>query len=123
MAAFDDAAFSTDAFSDQSFDLPAAVASAAASSAVYRPIVPLTSENSVEHRRQLAVRTNASFPKDGTEGMTAPLILMSYTVATLPDASLWTNTVIFVSDETGGAVTAFSDGTDWRRTTDRAVVS
>jgi hypothetical protein len=30
---------------------------------------------------------------------------------------------IFVTDETGGAVTAFHDGTNWRRTTDRAVVS
>lgn len=45
-----------------------------------------------------------------------------YTVATLPSASpagRWA----YVSDETGGAVMAFSDGTDWRRCTDRAVVS
>lgn len=30
---------------------------------------------------------------------------------------------IFVPDEVGGGVTAFSDGTTWRRSTDRAVVS
>lgn len=46
-----------------------------------------------------------------------------YTVLTLPDASLHQGGQVFVSNETGGAVTAFSDGLDWRRTTDRAVVS
>ena len=47
--------------------------------------------------------------------------LPSFTVSTLPDA---TNIgMIFVSDETGGAVMAFSDGTNWRRCTDRQIVS
>jgi hypothetical protein len=31
--------------------------------------------------------------------------------------------MIYVSDETGGSVMAFSDGSNWRRITDRAVVS
>lgn len=31
--------------------------------------------------------------------------------------------IIYVPDETGGATLAFSDGSDWRRVTDRAVVS
>ncbi len=31
--------------------------------------------------------------------------------------------MIYVSNESGGAVVAFSDGTSWRRLTDRAVVS
>lgn len=31
--------------------------------------------------------------------------------------------MIYVPDEAGGAVMAFSDGTDWRRVTDRAVIS
>ena len=30
---------------------------------------------------------------------------------------------VYVSDETGGAQMAFSDGTNWRRFTDRAIVS
>jgi len=48
----------------------------------------------------------------------------SYTVATLPSASAnGAGSVIYVSDEAGGAVIAFSDGTDWRRCTDRAIVS
>lgn len=46
----------------------------------------------------------------------------SYTVATLPAATT-AGQIIFVSDEAGGAVIAFSDGTNWRRVTDRAVVS
>ncbi len=50
--------------------------------------------------------------------------LTSYTVATLPDVpAIEFPGLIYVSDETGGAVPAFSDGTDWRRVTDRAVVS
>ena len=31
--------------------------------------------------------------------------------------------IIYVSNETGGSVLAFSDGTNWRRVTDRAVVA
>ena len=48
--------------------------------------------------------------------------LDSYTVGTLPSASPAAQ-LIYVTDETGGAVPAFSDGTDWRRVTDRAIVS
>jgi hypothetical protein len=48
--------------------------------------------------------------------------LLSYTVAGVPSASP-AGQMIFVSDEAGGAVPAFSDGTNWRRVTDRAVVS
>jgi hypothetical protein len=55
--------------------------------------------------------------------MTYPLPLKSYAVADLPDAGIWTGAIVYVSNETGGAVCAFSDGTDWRRFTDRAVVS
>ena len=46
----------------------------------------------------------------------------SFTVANLPDASV-SGRIIFVSDESGGAVLAFADGTNWRRVTDRIVVS
>ncbi|QDP66984.1 MAG: putative tail fiber protein [Prokaryotic dsDNA virus sp.] len=48
--------------------------------------------------------------------------LQSYTVATLPSVSP-AGQMIYVTDETGGAIPAFSDGTDWRRVTDRAIVS
>ena len=51
------------------------------------------------------------------------VILIPYTVATLPSASECAQGLIYVSDESGGAVPAFSDGTNWRRMTDRAIVS
>ena len=53
----------------------------------------------------------------------APNPFSSYTVATVPDATGHAGKTIFVSDESGGAVLAFSDGTDWLRVTDRAVIS
>lgn len=50
--------------------------------------------------------------------------LGSYTVATLPSASTHgAGATIYVSDETGGGVPAFSDGTNWRRVTDRNIVA
>ena len=53
-----------------------------------------------------------------------PPKLPSYTVAGVPSASTYgAGSMIYVSDESGGAVPAFSDGTNWRRVTDRAVVS
>lgn len=56
-------------------------------------------------------------------GNTGIVQLPTYTVATVPTASSYTRGMIYVSDETGGAVPAFSDGTNWRRVTDRAIVS
>ncbi|APE45037.1 hypothetical protein BOO69_17685 [Sulfitobacter alexandrii] len=53
-----------------------------------------------------------------------PVQLMDYTVATLPDAAAaGAGAQVFVTNEAGGAVPAFSDGASWRRVTDRAVVS
>jgi hypothetical protein len=48
----------------------------------------------------------------------------SYTVAALPSVSVpGAGAMIYVSNESGGAVLAFSDGAAWRRVTDRAIVS
>ena len=52
-----------------------------------------------------------------------PVILTDYTVATLPSPSVYRRGLIYVTNETGGAVPAFSDGVNWRRVTDRAIVS
>jgi hypothetical protein len=49
--------------------------------------------------------------------------LESYTVATLPSAADNARVMVYVSNETGGATMAFSDGTNWRRVQDRAIVS
>lgn len=52
-----------------------------------------------------------------------PVRVAGYTVTTLPPASAGAGQIIYVSNEAGGAVLAFSDGASWRRVTDRAVVS
>ena len=89
----------------------------------YRPPAPLVHANTKDHLRQIAQRANVGLPIDATHPMVAPLILADYTVATLPTASEYTNGMIIVSDETGGLTMAISDGTNWRRMQDRAVVS
>ena len=52
-----------------------------------------------------------------------PVSLKSFTVATVPNASDFPASLIFVSNETGGATIAFSDNTNWRRVQDRAIIS
>lgn len=47
----------------------------------------------------------------------------SYTVAGAPSAATYPRGIIYVSNETGGATLAFSDGSSWRRVQDRAVIS
>lgn len=57
--------------------------------------------------------------------------MAAHPVSDLPDASEYFSDAerlgyskwIFITDETGGAVPAFTDGTDWRRATDRNVAS
>jgi hypothetical protein len=70
-----------------------------------------------------AIRLNTAVMHTGEVSMTGPISLVSFTVATLPPAASWTQGVVFVSNETGGATLAFSDGTNWRRVQDRAIVS
>jgi hypothetical protein len=59
-----------------------------------------------------------------TIGLVYPtqFVLPSFTVSTLPSANP-AGQMLFVTDETGGSIPAFSDGTNWRRVTDRAIVS
>ena len=67
--------------------------------------------------------TKAIDVANGTSNLSGGVVYFkSYTVATLPSAGT-AGGMIYVSDETGGAVMAFSDGTDWRRVTDRSVVA
>ena len=53
--------------------------------------------------------------------MAGAMTLASYTVAGLPSGEA--GQMVFVTNETGGATPAFHDGTNWRRTADRAIVS
>lgn len=52
-----------------------------------------------------------------------PVAVGSYTVATVPSAAIGAGQIIYVTNESGGATLASSDGTSWRRMTDRAVIS
>ena len=61
-------------------------------------------------------------PATASLALSAPLGLATATVATLPSAAT-AGQLLYVSDESGGPVLAFSDGSSWRRVTDRAVVS
>lgn len=49
--------------------------------------------------------------------------LKSYTVATLPSAATYPRGIIYVSNQSSGAEPAFSDGTNWRIFSTRAIVS
>jgi hypothetical protein len=53
---------------------------------------------------------------------TAGVMHDSFRVASLPNAGV-PGQMIFVTDESGGATMAFSDGSNWRRIQDRQVVS
>jgi fibronectin-binding autotransporter adhesin len=59
-----------------------------------------------------------------TAGLIYPdqFVLPSYTANTLPSAAV-AGAMIYVTNETGGPVPAFADGTNWRRVTDRAIVT
>lgn len=59
----------------------------------------------------------------GKQTHALPVILPTYTVAGVPSAATYPRGLIYVSDEVGGAVVAFSDGTNWLRVTDRAIIS
>ena len=89
-----------------------------------RPEVPEKPSNDLrEYCRKLAQRVNAALMGDGSGQAKGPVRLKNYTVATLPSASVYPYGTIYVTDESGGAQPATSDGTNWRRHTDRAVVS
>lgn len=52
-----------------------------------------------------------------------PLQNAGYTVAEANQLDHVAGDQVYISNETGGAVLAFSDGTDWRRVTDRSVIA
>ena len=54
---------------------------------------------------------------------TLPVFTVAQLTGTEVPASSRPDGLVMVSDETGGKVPAFSDGTNWRRVTDRAIIS
>ena len=71
-----------------------------------------------------AVDAEADLGTIVTSGLIYPdqFVLPSYTANALPSASV-AGAMIYVTNETGGPVPAFADGTNWRRVTDRAIVT
>jgi hypothetical protein len=59
---------------------------------------------------------------DGVVVLDKPLQLKSYTVLGVPAAASSLGQLVFVSNESGGAVPAYSDGTNWRRFSDGAII-
>lgn len=80
----------------------------------------LTTVFSITPSGLVAIGSNTPAVKLDVDG---PVRVKSYAKAALPSAAAGAGQIIYVSDEAGGAVIAFSDGTNWRRVTDRAVVS
>lgn len=55
--------------------------------------------------------------------MTGPLIMPTYLKASLPSASTYAGSMVYVSDLTGGAEFCYSDGSNWRRLSDRSLAN
>jgi len=53
----------------------------------------------------------------------APFVLKNYTVAQLSSVAATAGAIAYITNEAGGAQPAFYDGTNWRRFTDRTIVS
>ena len=83
--------------------------------------------------REIGYETDTGRSKhgDGTTAWTSlgyfddikPRNNKNYTVATVPSAGEWPGATIYVSNETGGGTLVFSDGANWRRVQDRAIIS
>ena len=75
---------------------------------------------------QLLIWLNSIFNRVGG----GPFLIQGYAVASLPSAESYGaltgdsfSSLIFVADEVGGPTMAFSDGVNWLRCSDNAIVS
>jgi hypothetical protein len=67
---------------------------------------------------------SARLTEDGQLFLSGSIRPATYTVGTLPSAAVnGPGAQIVVSDDVGGLVPAFSDGTNWLRSTDRAIIT
>lgn len=70
----------------------------------------------------LSAASSAKVAKTG-DTMTGPLVMPTYLKVSLPSATTFERSFIYVSDLTGGAEFCYSDGTNWRRISDRSVAN
>ncbi len=96
---------------------PARIELATGTGVTRTPRLRIGSEGNVAIGQNVAAAGVCQLDVDG------PVRVKSYTVATVPSAAAGAGQIVYVSDESGGAVLSFSDGSAWRRVTDRAVVS
>ncbi len=86
-------------------------------------------ENSANLLRILANTSNTLLEFNGTTPASEtiksiiPFGLPPFAKASLPSVSVYANAMIIVTDDVGGLTPAFSDGTNWRRTSDRAIIA
>lgn len=87
-------------------------------------LVTATASDTVDYGLITATTTalvNSDYGVIETSG--GPVEFPRYAVAQVPSASAYIGHMVYITNETGGPVMAFSDGTNWRRVTDRAVIS
>lgn len=84
------------------------------------PLGPLAGTEMLELETALGVSGAALLSVLATYVLTTPFATKTVATAGSPTTA---GKMLFISDESGGAVMAFSDGTNWRRTTDRAIIS
>lgn len=78
--------------------------------------------NQERELRFQATNTDVGYWSSTRLHSTVPIQYPSHVKASLPSAAT-AGQQIFISNDAGGATMAFSDGTNWRRMSDRAVVS
>ena len=89
-----------------------------------------TSTDPSANKMKLIAIDHAGSPTNGqidvspkVASVNVPFELPSYTVANLPTAGISAGAMAYVTNDAGGAVPCFYDGSAWRRVTDRAVCS
>lgn len=81
--------------------------------------------NATANRGDIAAASSGMFlQRYGTTVSFKYPTMPPFSVTTAPVATSYpSGTIIYVYDEIGGATIAFSDGTNWRRVTDRAIIA
>ena len=89
-----------------------------------------TSTDPSANKMKLIAIDHAGSPSNGQIDVTpkrgainVPFELPSYTVANLPTSGIGAGAMAFCTNDAGGAVPCFYDGSNWRRVTDRTVAS